>query len=36
MCLNEVGSEVRIGKNLSGSFPPQNDLKQGDVYRHCF
>jgi hypothetical protein len=30
MCLNETYIEVRIGKHLSGSFPIQNGLKQGD------
>jgi hypothetical protein len=31
MCLNEAYSKVRIGKNLSDSFPIQNGLKQGDA-----
>jgi hypothetical protein len=31
MCLNEMYSEVRIGKHLSDSFPVQNGLKQGDA-----
>jgi hypothetical protein len=31
MCLNEIYSEVRIGKNLYHAFPIQNGLKQGDV-----
>jgi hypothetical protein len=31
MCLNETYSKVRIGKHLSGSFPIQNGLKQGDA-----
>jgi hypothetical protein len=31
MCLNEMYSEVRIGKHLSDSFPIQNGLKQGDA-----
>jgi sorting nexin-29 len=31
MCLNETYSNVRIGKYLSGSFPIQNGLKQGDA-----
>jgi hypothetical protein len=31
MCLNETYSKVRIGKNLSDSFPFQNGLKQGDA-----
>jgi hypothetical protein len=30
-CLNETYSKVRIGKHLSGSFPIQNGLKQGDA-----
>jgi hypothetical protein len=36
MCLNEMYSEVRIGKHLSHTFPIQNCLKHGDAYRHCF
>jgi hypothetical protein len=31
MCLNENYSKVGIGKYLSGIFPVQNDLKQGDA-----
>jgi hypothetical protein len=31
MCLNEMYSKVRIGKHLSGSFPIENGLKQGDA-----
>jgi hypothetical protein len=31
MCLNEIHNTVCIGKNLSGTFPIQNGLKQGDV-----
>jgi hypothetical protein len=31
MCLNEAYSKVCIGKYLSGSFPKQNSLKQGDA-----
>jgi hypothetical protein len=31
MCLNETYSEVRIGKDLSHSFPIQNSLKHGDA-----
>jgi hypothetical protein len=31
MCLNETYSKVRIGKHLSGSFPIQDGLKQGDA-----
>jgi hypothetical protein len=31
MCLNEMFSKVRIGKQLSDNFPIQNGLKQGDA-----
>jgi hypothetical protein len=31
MCLNGTYIKVRIGKHLSGSFPVQNGLKQGDA-----
>jgi hypothetical protein len=31
MGLNETYSKIRIGKHLSGSFPIQNGLKQGDA-----
>jgi retron-type reverse transcriptase len=31
MCLNETCSKVCIGKYLSGTFPNQNGLKQGDT-----
>jgi hypothetical protein len=31
MCLNETYSKVRIGKQLSDSFPIKNGLKQGDA-----
>jgi hypothetical protein len=31
MCSNETYSKVHIGKHLSGSFPIQNGLKQGDT-----
>jgi hypothetical protein len=31
MCLNEIYSEVCIGKQLSDKFPIQNGLKQGDA-----
>jgi hypothetical protein len=31
MCLNETYSKVRIGKQLSDSFPIQNGQKQGDA-----
>jgi hypothetical protein len=30
-CLNETYSKVRVGKLLSGKFPIQNGLKQGDA-----
>ena len=36
MCLTETYSRVRLGKNLSDTFPIRNGLKQGDAYRHCF
>jgi hypothetical protein len=31
MCLSETYSKARIGKHLSGRFPIQNGLKQGDA-----
>jgi hypothetical protein len=31
MCLSETCSKIRIGKHLSGEFPIQNCLKQGDA-----
>jgi hypothetical protein len=31
MCLNETYSKVHVGKLLSGTFPIQNGLKQGDA-----
>jgi hypothetical protein len=31
MCLNETYNTVDIGKNLSGKFPVQNGLYQGDA-----
>jgi hypothetical protein len=31
MCLTEMYSRVRVGKNLSQMFPIRNGLKQGDV-----
>jgi hypothetical protein len=31
MCLNETYNNIRIGKHLSGAFPIQNGLKQGDA-----
>jgi hypothetical protein len=31
MCLIEMYSRVRMGKNLSEMFPVRNGLKQGDA-----
>jgi hypothetical protein len=31
MCLKETYGKVRIGKHMSGKFPIQNGLKQGDA-----
>ena len=31
MCLSEICSRVRVGKNLSAMFPIGNGLKQGDA-----
>ena len=31
LCLNEMYSRVRVGKNLSDIFPIRNGLKQGDA-----
>jgi len=31
MCLTEMCSRVRVGKNLSDTFPIRNCLKQGDA-----
>jgi len=31
MCLTETYSRVRVGKNLSDTFPIRNGLEQGDV-----
>jgi hypothetical protein len=31
MCLNKMYSKVCIGRQLSGTFPVQNGLKQGDA-----
>ena len=31
MCLTEMYSRVRVGKNLSDMFPIRNVLKQGDA-----
>jgi hypothetical protein len=36
MCLNETYSKIRIGKHLSGAFPIQNGLKQGDALSPLF
>jgi hypothetical protein len=36
MYLNETYIEVHIGKNVSGSFPLQNGLKQGDTLSPLF
>jgi hypothetical protein len=36
MCLNEIYSKIRIGKYLSGAFPIQNGLKQGDALSPLF
>jgi hypothetical protein len=30
MCPSETYSRVRVGKNLSDTFPIKNGLKQGD------
>jgi hypothetical protein len=32
MRLNEVHYKVHIGKHLSGSFPVQTGLKQGNAF----
>jgi len=31
LCLTETYSRVRVGKNLSNTFPTRNGLKQGDA-----
>jgi hypothetical protein len=31
ICLSEMYSKVRIGKNFVDNFPIQNDLKEGDA-----
>jgi hypothetical protein len=31
LCLTEMHSRVRVGKNLSDRFPIRNGLKQGDA-----
>jgi len=32
VCLNATYSRVLVGKHLSGIFPVQNGLKQGDAF----
>jgi len=36
MCLTEMYSRVRGGKNLSEIFPIRNGLKREKISRHCF
>jgi len=36
MCLNETCSRVRVGKYLSGMFPINSGLKQGDALSTLF
>jgi len=36
MCLNETSSRVRVGKHLSGMFPVNNALKEGDALSSLF
>jgi sorting nexin-29 len=36
MCLNETCSEIHVGKLLSGKFPIQNRLKEGDAVLPLF
>jgi hypothetical protein len=36
ICLNGTYSKVYTGKHLSGNFPIQNDLKQGDALSPLF
>jgi hypothetical protein len=36
LCLNEIYSRVRVGKNLSDIFPIRNGLKQGDSLKLLF
>jgi hypothetical protein len=31
MCLNETDSKIHTGKHLSGIFPMQNGMKEGDA-----
>ena len=33
MCLNGIFSGVRVGTHLSGTFPVENGLKQGDALK---
>jgi len=35
MCLTATYSRVRVGKNLSDTFPIRNGLKKEMFYRHC-
>jgi len=35
MCVNEMYSGVRVGKNLSDMFHIRNGLKQGDAMSHA-
>jgi hypothetical protein len=36
VCLSETYGKVCIGKHLGDRFLIQNNLKQGNIYRHCF
>jgi hypothetical protein len=36
MCLTETYNRVRVGKNLSKTFPIRNGLKQGDALSPFF
>ena len=36
MSLTETYSRVRVGKNVSDTFPVRNGLKQGDAQYYCF
>jgi sorting nexin-29 len=36
MCLTETYSRVRVGKNLSDTFPGMNGFKKGMLYCHYF
>jgi len=33
MCLNQAYSRVRVGKDLSDTFPTNNDSKQGGAFK---